>query len=558
MKKTKTTQTRKKKYNRQIKKIKSQKNVGGGEAPPDIFHIGMEQFVERKYNQMEIDKEYALRHFDINDCYRMGILSQLVYMDGKQEDDRNILQKQVISSFSDRGETLLHNDDFIDRFCELVHLDTLNIPSDELLRTMIYKYTGLRLFSAIGNDYNDKYEISNRDPPRLPETIEESQIVLQKRVRYAVAIDELPDKYKIYISFRGSIRPGNDGSMDDWMSNLNAVKKNEPLVCFRYDNNKCNRDICFIENGRGAYNCERQIFYGCKYEDERSKCVLENTIPENKYEFMNYTLNCNIHSGFFGKYTDYRMRLVNDLFSQLTEIYIIENEKQQKNILVEDIIDSLKTLFTMNNVESLRIQNGNTNSIEKIDINALETYLRASGEPQHKIENMLNVYKLLENKSVEIIVGGHSLGGALSSLASLDINYLFSNFCKNLLVINYTFGCPNVLGDLNFGEIYRDEIPDNFHFVNREDLVSFISSPMSKLNSHGFRVMMGSSDINQQRNCECAKSLNDHKMYLYYLACILRNEFDFSFFNVNSNVVLRHTETNDFDNKLLSVIINNE
>ncbi len=65
-----------------------------------------------------------------------------------------------------------------------------------------------------------------------------------------------------------------------------------------------------------------------------------------------------------------------------------------------------------------------------------------------------------------IICTGHSLGGALATLAALDIEYNLPD--KDISC--YTFGSPKV-GNKYFTESYNKRVPKTFRFVNGSDTV---------------------------------------------------------------------------------------
>jgi predicted lipase len=65
------------------------------------------------------------------------------------------------------------------------------------------------------------------------------------------------------------------------------------------------------------------------------------------------------------------------------------------------------------------------------------------------------------------IVTGHSLGGALATLCSIDVQY---NFGQHLAVEVYTFGAPKV-GNAAFVESYNRRVPDSWRFVYGWDAV---------------------------------------------------------------------------------------
>lgn len=67
----------------------------------------------------------------------------------------------------------------------------------------------------------------------------------------------------------------------------------------------------------------------------------------------------------------------------------------------------------------------------------------------------------------QICFTGHSLGGALATLASLDFRSMLSDEVE---VVNYTFGAPRV-GNPSIAFDYNGQIPNSFRLVNEGDPV---------------------------------------------------------------------------------------
>lgn len=63
------------------------------------------------------------------------------------------------------------------------------------------------------------------------------------------------------------------------------------------------------------------------------------------------------------------------------------------------------------------------------------------------------------------IITGHSLGGAIATIAAIDIQY---NLKKTPILI--TFACPKI-GNKEWAISGRNRLPDQYHFVNRWDIV---------------------------------------------------------------------------------------
>jgi len=81
----------------------------------------------------------------------------------------------------------------------------------------------------------------------------------------------------------------------------------------------------------------------------------------------------------------------------------------------------------------------------------------------------------------EIYVTGHSLGGALATLASISISQLVSVSSQKVQLVSYTYGSPRV-GDKKFQEDYNKNVPKTYRMQNDEDIV-----PHVPLRFHGFR-----------------------------------------------------------------------
>lgn len=99
------------------------------------------------------------------------------------------------------------------------------------------------------------------------------------------------------------------------------------------------------------------------------------------------------------------------------------------------------------------------------------------------------VNNMIENGSdpskIKIYVTGHSLGGALAGLASVEVKIALPS--QHVEV--YTFGAPRV-GNVAFGTYCNALIPDNWHIVGTNDPVARI--PKGSYKRSGQRVILGS------------------------------------------------------------------
>ncbi|NJN20493.1 MAG: lipase family protein [Leptolyngbya sp. RL_3_1] len=71
-----------------------------------------------------------------------------------------------------------------------------------------------------------------------------------------------------------------------------------------------------------------------------------------------------------------------------------------------------------------------------------------------------------------LVVTGHSLGGALATIAALDLQYNITQHSKQPLSV-YTFGAPRV-GNAALVESFSQRVPNSYRFVYGRDLVTHL------------------------------------------------------------------------------------
>jgi predicted lipase len=94
-------------------------------------------------------------------------------------------------------------------------------------------------------------------------------------------------------------------------------------------------------------------------------------------------------------------------------------------------------------------------------------------------------YLVKDRKPKNIIVTGHSLGGALATLCSVDLQYNF----PSIEIACVTFGSPKV-GNKSFIESFNKRVPDTYRYVYGRDwapLFPFVSGyeHVSFIRKHG-------------------------------------------------------------------------
>ena len=84
-----------------------------------------------------------------------------------------------------------------------------------------------------------------------------------------------------------------------------------------------------------------------------------------------------------------------------------------------------------------------------------------------------NIDNIIKNNNIdEISLSGHSSGGAIANIASID-------FCKkynDIRIKCFTFGSPKV-GNENFVDEYNKYVKDSYRIVNKNDIIEHFPLP---------------------------------------------------------------------------------
>lgn len=115
--------------------------------------------------------------------------------------------------------------------------------------------------------------------------------------------------------------------------------------------------------------------------------------------------------------------------------------------------------------DSIRIHNG-----------FLKKYLSMKN---NIIKNINLILKNNNNKIKEISFNGHSSGGAIANIASLDMSYIY----ENVNIKCMTFGAPRV-GNIDFINAYNSKIKNSLRIVNQNDIITYVPLPIIYTHNH--------------------------------------------------------------------------
>ena len=113
-----------------------------------------------------------------------------------------------------------------------------------------------------------------------------------------------------------------------------------------------------------------------------------------------------------------------------------------------------------------------------------------------EVRSLLNltVDSLLKTEAYSVFVTGHSLGGALATLAAMSISQnILADFPRVRLKC-YTFGSPRV-GDALFKSDYNQRVPWTYRVQNDEDIVPHLPLKVCGFRHVGLNVFMNGNGI---------------------------------------------------------------
>jgi triacylglycerol lipase len=108
---------------------------------------------------------------------------------------------------------------------------------------------------------------------------------------------------------------------------------------------------------------------------------------------------------------------------------------------------------------------------------------------------------LLNNNITEIYISGHSSGGAIANIASLDLYYLY----PNLQIKTITFGSPRLANKAFINE-YNKKISNSIRIVNKCDIIQYLPLPIIYQHIHEPYILDCKNKINL---------INNHKITTY-------------------------------------------
>jgi len=140
------------------------------------------------------------------------------------------------------------------------------------------------------------------------------------------------------------------------------------------------------------------------------------------------------------------------------------------------------------------------------------------------------VAKIIKNNQIEeICLNGHSSGGAIASIATLDMTYLY----KDKIIKCITFGAPKI-GNKKFVEEYNSQVKFSLRIINKNDIIPYLP-PIPLIYNHNHKAF-ALNDYNHYTTTYDYNHYedNNNRTNFYNLRQLLRNVYNY--FKTNHGV----------------------
>lgn len=136
----------------------------------------------------------------------------------------------------------------------------------------------------------------------------------------------------------------------------------------------------------------------------------------------------------------------------------------------------------------------------------LTKYLSMKYEIIKNIDSIVN-----KNDIKEMSFNGHSSGGAIANIASLDMSYIYND----IKIKCVTFGAPRV-GNTHFIETYNKRIKESLRIVNNNDIITYVPLPIIYIHNHKPMIINNTSNTSNNLEWNLIKYLkNVHSITTY-------------------------------------------
>ena len=204
------------------------------------------------------------------------------------------------------------------------------------------------------------------------------------------------------------------------------------------------------------------------------------------------------------------------LIQSCVKIPCLHENKNTNDCQVYTVTYNNNLIIVIRGTESLRDVLSDLNIIKQpLLLNNCTTYpnvhtgfLKQLNSVTFNIEKVITEFKQ-EKPDGSIIICGHSLGGAIATIAATKYSLMFE-----MPVYCITFGSPRA-GDYKFAEIFNDTIISSIRIVNEDDPVPLVPLPFTYSHVNGIKWLYR-NDIktNSEQCCKWIRFIRN-----FFISC---------------------------------------
>jgi hypothetical protein len=240
-----------------------------------------------------------------------------------------------------------------------------------------------------------------------------------------------------------------------------------------------------------------------------------NTTIALQYLSSSYSLGCPIQElrdwscNWCVQYQNQYLKPYSFIYSDNTDAF--------SSVLIDNIQENIVIIFNYTEFDTLVSDLLYTNCNSTL-FNDLESFNDICiGDYYEKLYTSINnalynniLNAIMEYPNYSFVFTGYSIGGALASIAALDLKLKFKIKVNNV----YTFGSPRV-GNLEFTKIFYKYIGNTFRLTNNNDIIPRLPLKEKGFNHLSTEVWRKSDKINiignTYTNCINTNGFNEYK-----------------------------------------------
>jgi triacylglycerol lipase len=225
-----------------------------------------------------------------------------------------------------------------------------------------------------------------------------------------------------------------------------------------------------------------------------------NTIFKNNMEYIDLQKHCE-NIPMYNESTNKNDCEVYTVIYKSCLVIIFRGTESVKDIMSD--LNVIKTELQIHNTSNIEVHSGFFNQLNSVD---------------QILKKQIKLFKQ-SNPTGSLIIGGHSLGGGVATIAALKYSSEFEipTYC-------ITFGSPRV-GNSDFCKLFNDTIKMSIRVVNDDDPIPLVPCTCTYSHVHGMKWLYDNKILTKQKKfCKWVRFIRN--FLLSCSTCCLIKAFD--------------------------------